>query len=125
MGIFNKNISFAWKRRIGPTLTIRIGKKSYMLCICHRREDRSFKLYGYVFPLCARCTGIMIGFFLGLFLINTNHFFPFPYIIIFIIPLLLDGFSQAFGWRESTNFLRLATGIFFGIGSIYASNIIL
>jgi uncharacterized membrane protein len=34
-----------------------------------------------------------------------------------VAPLALDGFTQLFGWRESTWELRLATGLVFGLAS--------
>lgn len=34
-----------------------------------------------------------------------------------ILPMALDGFTQLFGWRESTWELRLATGAIFGMAS--------
>jgi len=33
-----------------------------------------------------------------------------------IIPLLLDGFSQLYGLRDSNNFLRMITGVLAGLG---------
>ncbi|MBV9358613.1 MAG: DUF2085 domain-containing protein, partial [Chloroflexi bacterium] len=34
-----------------------------------------------------------------------------------IAPMALDGFTQLFGWRESTWELRLVTGVLFGLAS--------
>ena len=28
---------------------------------CHQMEERSFHFKGYQFPVCARCTGVIIG----------------------------------------------------------------
>jgi uncharacterized membrane protein len=36
--------------------------------------------------------------------------------IILILPTLIDGLTQAYLNRESTNFLRFSTGILAGIG---------
>jgi uncharacterized membrane protein len=36
-----------------------------------------------------------------------------------IIPMALDGFSQLFGWRESTPELRTLTGALFGLASVW------
>ncbi len=38
---------------------------------------------------------------------------------LLFIPTALDGFTQLFGWRESTNLLRLATGFPYGLGYAY------
>lgn len=37
--------------------------------------------------------------------------------VILITPMALDGFTQLFGWRESTWELRVATGLLFGLAS--------
>lgn len=36
-----------------------------------------------------------------------------------ISPMALDGFTQLFGWRESTAELRIATGALFGVASVW------
>jgi uncharacterized membrane protein len=36
---------------------------------------------------------------------------------LFLLPLVVDGFTQLFGWRESTWELRVVTGALFGLGS--------
>lgn len=36
--------------------------------------------------------------------------------ILLILPTLIDGFTQAYLNRESTNFLRFVTGMIAGIG---------
>jgi uncharacterized membrane protein len=36
-----------------------------------------------------------------------------------ITPMALDGFSQLFGWRESTPELRTVTGALFGLASVW------
>jgi uncharacterized membrane protein len=38
---------------------------------------------------------------------------------VLILPMALDGFTQLFGWRESTWELRLATGLLFGLASAW------
>jgi uncharacterized membrane protein len=38
---------------------------------------------------------------------------------ILIAPMALDGFSQLFGWRESTPELRVLTGSLFGFASVW------
>ena len=36
-----------------------------------------------------------------------------------ILPMALDGFTQLFGWRESTPELRVLTGALFGLASVW------
>ena len=38
---------------------------------------------------------------------------------LLILPMALDGFTQLFGWRESTVELRTATGALFGVASVW------
>ena len=38
---------------------------------------------------------------------------------LLIVPMALDGFTQLFGWRESTVELRTLTGVLFGAASVW------
>lgn len=82
---------------------------------CHRMPSRSFFYKKKQFPVCARCTGIYLGFFV---MIPLLWFYQIGMIlsIVLILPTLLDGLTQAYLNRESTNFLRFSTGILGGIG---------
>ena len=82
---------------------------------CHRMPSRSFFYKKKQFPVCARCTGIYLGFFV---MIPMLWFYQIGMIlsIALILPTLLDGLTQAYLNRESTNFLRFSTGILSGIG---------
>lgn len=84
---------------------------------CHQMPERSFFICGYQFPLCARCTGLIIGYIAA---VITYSFICVPpiYCILICIPLILDGITQYLHWRESNQFLRFITGILCGIGSI-------
>ena len=82
--------------------------------ICHQLPERSFYYKSKKFPVCARCTGILLGyctiplFYLGIIEI------PILFIILLNIPILIDSISQYLGLRESNNTLRLITGILSG-----------
>jgi uncharacterized membrane protein len=39
--------------------------------------------------------------------------------LLLLLPITLDGTSQLFGLRESTPFLRVLTGLCFGLGSVW------
>jgi uncharacterized membrane protein len=95
---------------------------------CHQLPERSFRLNGRRMPVCARCTGIIIGNLIGeaacLIASGLNPYSRFHiqrsinYCLImssFMIPLLLDGSIQFFTGYESNNPLRLVTGILYGI----------
>lgn len=80
---------------------------------CHTRDDRSFFFKGKKFPICARCTGELIGIILAPFLLifyKPSFYFS----LIIMIPMLLDGFIQLLTKYESNNTKRLITGILFG-----------
>ncbi|WP_300859758.1 DUF2085 domain-containing protein [uncultured Clostridium sp.] len=82
---------------------------------CHCKADRSFYFKEKQFPICARCSGELLGILLSIFLYKfykLNILFSF----IFILPLLVDGFYQLLTKYESTNIKRLITGILFGYG---------
>ena len=38
---------------------------------------------------------------------------------VLILPMAVDGFTQLFGWRESTVELRTVTGVLFGLASVW------
>jgi uncharacterized membrane protein len=87
--------------------------------MCHGRVERSLELFGVPMPICARCVGIYAGLLAGLaafWLIpllqeRMMRFIAFAA----IVPLGVDGLTQLAGLRESTNPLRLATGIAAGL----------
>lgn len=76
--------------------------------------ERSFHFKGRKFPLCARCTGVFLGYStLSLFhlgVITPNLLL----ITVFSLPMLIDSLTQSYGVRESNNILRLMTGFMFG-----------
>ena len=97
--------------------------------ICHRIPERSFFIKGHQFPVCARCTGFYTG--LAVFLI-FDYFYEINCDIntliismILMIPVAIDGITQYFGPRESTNNLRFITGFIGGIGLIIFLKIIM
>ena len=85
---------------------------------CHRLPERSFAWRGRQFPVCARCTGILVGWLAyPLFLFGLAALGPWASLAL-NVPLLVDGGTQAMGWRTSTNPLRLLTGVLAGVGQV-------
>lgn len=91
--------------------------------ICHQMPERTFFIDGHYLPLCARCTGIYIGIFSSLlFLAVTKKFGSnqIPSInisivlLLFLFPLIIDGFGSYLGLYSTNNVIRLLTGIMFG-----------
>ncbi|MBI4813709.1 MAG: DUF2085 domain-containing protein [Methanobacterium sp.] len=88
--------------------------------ICHRIPQRTFKIRGKYFPVCARCTGFYIGafsYFIGAYFVYVEYTLYLIFMaFLMIIPAFLDGFTQLLGSRESDNKLRLLTGLVGGVG---------
>lgn len=88
---------------------------------CHQLPERSLFISGYKMAVCSRCFAIYVAFLFGG--IAFNFFrkklkpWDLKYYVLFCIPMALDGFTQLFGFRESTNELRILTGVIFGLGS--------
>ena len=97
--------------------------------LCHRMPERSVFIKGHQFPVCARCTGFYTGLMVYL---TVNLFYKHPYdwnmlfiSMVLMVPVAIDGFTQYFGPRESTNTLRFITGFIGGIGLIIFLKIII
>ena len=87
--------------------------------LCHQKVERSFLINGNQMPFCSRCTAIWLGLSIGLgfmvfYKINLDEKFLIL-IVIGIVPIGIDGVGQLFGFWESTNIIRLITGILIGI----------
>jgi uncharacterized membrane protein len=92
--------------------------------LCHQLPERSFFAGGFQLPVCARDTGIYLGFAVGLLAVTLIHRAerptgppPWPVLVLvaaFIAAMGYDGVTSYLGLRESTNDLRLATGMLTG-----------
>src|SRR4029077_15381310 len=75
---------------------------------------------GWKRAICERDAAIYVGLRLvGLLYARRRALQPsgfFPYGVL-ILPMAVDGFTQLFGWRESTWELRVVTGLLFGLAS--------
>ncbi len=87
--------------------------------MCHQRPERSFHFKGKQFPLCARCTGILIGYFLGIAIAIITRCENYLWYLLLLVPATVDGGIQQFFKIASNNKRRLITGIMAGIGIIY------
>lgn len=101
-----------------------IGKKAgtflRILCGCHAMPERSFHFHGKPFPICARCTGELIGILVGIPIVCMFGIPQFGIVILMMLPLIIDGMLQRLTSYESRNIRRLITGIMFGIALIFA-----
>ena len=69
---------------------MRLGNR----CGCHQREDRSFKIKGWQFPVCARCTGILTGQLIGLIIYIFGYNVSLYIDFLFLFIMFLDWFIQ-------------------------------
>ncbi|HEX7591282.1 MAG TPA: DUF2085 domain-containing protein [Candidatus Limnocylindrales bacterium] len=95
----------------------------FWLSGCHRDRTKSFSWRTRTFFVCARCTGILLGYaaFLVLFvtgLAQANLALG----ILLNVPAYIDGTVQALGIRQSNNKRRLVTGLLSGTGQVMAYN---
>ena len=93
---------------------MRLGNR----CGCHQREDRSFFIKGWQFPVCSRCTGILIGQVIGIVLYIFGVKIPFCIDFLFLGIMFLDWFIQYKKIKESTNIRRFITGNLAGIAQV-------
>jgi uncharacterized membrane protein len=90
--------------------------------LCHGIPERCLTIAGIPMPICARCTAIYGGLAVGvlLFLITAavdrvpRERIARLLLYVAVVPLALDGLTQLARLRESTNLLRLETGLFLG-----------
>ena len=81
-------------------------------------NDRSFSFKGFQFPICARCTGLLLGqitgFILSFFFIKCDIRLLFCLAVLSTLLLGVDGIGQLKKLWLSTNSRRFITGILCG-----------
>ncbi|MCE5190955.1 MAG: DUF2085 domain-containing protein [Actinomycetia bacterium] len=92
--------------------------------LCHQLPERSLFADGLQLPVCARDTGIYAGFVLSLIVISliergrrpSELSRPWLLLVgaVFFGAMVADGVTSYAGWRETTNDLRLVTGLLAG-----------
>jgi len=92
--------------------------------LCHQLPERSYFAGGFQLPVCARDTGIYLGFVASLLVLWLLHRHQRPSALprwpvlvllgVFIGSMAFDGISSYAGLRETTNTLRLITGLLTG-----------
>lgn len=82
---------------------------------CHQMPERSFFVKGYQFPVCARCTGVIISAVIALIVFFKKKI---QLRICFALScvMLCDWGMQYLKIRESTNTRRFVTGLIGGFG---------
>lgn len=85
---------------------------------CHQIPERSFFYKKYQFPVCARCTGVIIGEVVCILAILLNIKLRFAIYIALLLVMGADWFIQYIHLLESNNIRRIITGILGGYGLI-------
>lgn len=83
---------------------------------CHQLPQRSFCVGGYIFPICARCTGVAVGQVAALIVGLAGARVPVVYCVALLGLMGLDWGVQYVGLHESNNGRRFVTGICGGFG---------
>lgn len=113
---------------MGPSpLAIGVSDDIYRFfsLFCHQLPWRSLFFDDIPQPVCARCASIYLATALGLVLFRLKGYgareFRMNWLLLALLfaPVGLDGTTQLVGLRESTNLLRLVTGIPYGLGYAY------
>jgi uncharacterized membrane protein len=82
--------------------------------VCHGIDSRSLEIAGVAMPICARCFAMYAGGLAGIaafFALRLRGPIPLLWLLVALAPMALDGLSQATGLRESSNVLRVVTGL--------------
>ncbi len=92
--------------------------------LCHGLESRSLLIAGEAMPICSRCTAIYVGMLVGIgtgltALSRWQIALPGWGAFLLASPMILDGVTQLVGLRESTNELRIVTGLVAGFGFLF------
>lgn len=91
--------------------------------VCHQLPERSLHFGSAVLYICARDTGVYLGFlvaFVFLTFLNRKRQSGLPpwYVLVFgalgVALMAVDGFTSYVGWRTTTNDIRLLTGLLTG-----------
>ncbi|WP_304237979.1 DUF2085 domain-containing protein [Jiulongibacter sediminis] len=86
--------------------------------LCNGKPERAPHLGSFCFPLCWRCTALLVGYFLGSVL---RFYWPLNMTwstrFMLMLPLAFDGFFSYYTpWHRSNNVLRILTGLICGFG---------
>jgi uncharacterized membrane protein len=105
----------------------RVDKVSWEILIAHNHWI-TLTIHGKKLRVCARCSGVTLGFFT---MLMTTIFLEFPYFqqlpayfqvgfcIALVLPVIFDWVTQSWRLRESNNRLRFFTGFLEGVAVIF------
>ena len=132
--LFTLIISAVWMHFTPITLDGKL--RAIGFAVCHQIESHSIMLDGKFLPLCARCTGMFLGTFIGiLFLFSNKKPSGLPsrskiaLLGLFLIAFIVDGVNSTLTFFPKfdplyppNNMLRLVTGLMMGV---FLSNLLI
>lgn len=92
--------------------------------VCHQLPSRTLKAGNIMLPVCSRDTGIYAGIFISLLFLllfrrmraqKTPSIPVTVTMCVLMLPMVLDGILSYSGLIQTTNAIRLFTGVMFGI----------
>jgi uncharacterized membrane protein len=87
--------------------------------LCHGIPRRCLELWDVPMPICARCvaiySGLLAGIVVFMLLPRVQEMTARWMLAIAVLPMFIDGITQLAMLRESTNVLRMETGLAAGI----------
>jgi uncharacterized membrane protein len=115
LSILSSAMACTWAIAHGASMRWRLLFRLF----CHGIERRCLTIWSVPMPICARCTAIYVGLFAGIavfmLLPKIGEELARKLAFAAAIPMLIDGLTQLTTLRESTNALRMATGVLAGI----------
>jgi uncharacterized membrane protein len=97
----------------------------FLSIFCTQVPTHSYYLLDYQIALCQRNLAMYGAMFLGglyyAWLRRTGRDIrplPLRWFVVLAAPLVIDGFTQLFGWRQSSLLLRTVTGALFGFAAV-------
>ena len=112
--ILAASVFCTWAIANGASMRWRLMFRAF----CHGIPQRCLQLWNVPMPICARCTAIYAGLLAGivLFLIlpRLQAHIARRILAFAAVPMFIDGITQLATLRESTNLLRIETGLLAG-----------
>ena len=89
--------------------------------ICHQFDSRSLHVFGHKLGVCARCTAIYAGFFVGValvpFVASDRRGKSFGWLFLAAVPMMIDVGLDMTHIHASTMVTRLVTGGVLGVAA--------
>lgn len=93
---------------------------------CHQQADRSFEVNENQMPFCARDVGILGGSVMGLAVfVLLGRRVSWTWLLVLLVPMALDGVTQALTDYESSNALRFLTGAMAGLAAGHGAGMLI